>query len=295
MKKVLITGISGFIGQYLLKLAPSGVSLTGTYHSPQAWEKSPFYSSIQTIPLNLELPVARQLQNTQADILIHTAAMAGLADCQAHPEKAQRVNTGASAELAAWCAERNCRMIYLSTDIVFDGRHAPYDEHSTPEPLNVYGQSKHLGELAVQEKTPDFAIARIALSLGKGLGIRKNFLDWFLQRLENGESIPLFTDEIRTPTAVIPLVQHLWRLALSGEQGIFHLCSARPLTRYRLGQMLCEHLGFATDQLQAIKQADLGGYPRPADVSLVSTRTVNGQRFTMEGIETYIGQLLKDK
>ncbi len=292
MKQILITGVSGFIGQYIIKFSPDGVSLKGSYHAPQAWGKSPFYSSIQALPLNLESPLAPQLKDIQADIVIHTAAMAGLAECQEHPAKAQRINAEATAELAAWCSQRHCRLIYLSTDIVFDGRHAPYNEHSVTEPVNVYGQTKRLGELAVQKETTDFAVARIALSLGKGLGIRKNFLDLFLRKLKNGETVPLFTDEIRTPTPVGELVRQLWLLALSAEQGVFHLCSAQPLSRYQLGKMLCEHLGFGHKQLRPVKQSVLSDYPRPADVSLVSTRTVNGQRFTMAGIETYIGQLL---
>ncbi len=286
-KTVLITGITGYISQYLLRYAPDTVRIIGSTRREQPALKNKLWKIIR---LNLTQDVAAQLDAAEVlpDVVLHTAALSGLGDCQRNPQLAERVNAQATAELARWCQKHGVRLVYLSTDIVFKGDRPPYDEQAQPDPINVYGLSKWHGELAVQETDGDFAIGRIALALGRGLNGTHNFIDWFMQRLQSGHPVTLFTDEIRTATYVGALAERFWQLALSAEKGIFHVCGAQALDRFTLGRALCDYLGYGHDLLKPISLNDMNDYPRPADVSLLSTRTVDGQPFTIPSILEYI-------
>ncbi len=286
-KTVLITGITGYISQYLLRHAPDTVRLMGSTRREQAALKNKLWKIIR---LNLTKDVAAQLDAAEVfpDVVLHTAALSGLGDCQRNPQLAERVNAQATAELARWCQKHGVRLVYLSTDIVFKGDRPPYDEQEQPDPINVYGRSKWHGEQAILKTGGDFAIGRIALALGRGLNGTHNFIDWFVQRLQSGQPVTLFTDEIRTATYVGALAERFWQLALSAEQGIFHVCGAQALDRFTLGRALCDYLGYGHDLLKPISLNDMNDYPRPADVSLLSTRTVDGQPFTIPSIMEYI-------
>ncbi len=287
-KKVLITGITGYISQYILKSKPSSVQVIGTARKPLN------LPDIQTFLLDLNKSLFPQLDSLPIlpDVVLHTAAVSGLGACEKNPEMAERVNGSATRELARWCAKNGVRLIYFSTDIVFKGDRPPYDESSQPDPINVYGRTKLQGELAVQETLNDFAIGRIALSLAPGLNGTRNFIDWFLERLSNKQEIPLFTDEIRTPTFTPELAKRFWQLVLSKETGIFHVCGAQAIDRYQLGRALCDALGHGHDLLKPISLKQMTDYPRPVDVSLVSTRKIDEEEFKIPGILYFVEQLI---
>lgn len=287
VKRVLITGITGYISQYLIKTKPQNVLLFGTTHrrelrSMDGVEKQFF--------LDLTKPIKKQLEKLtfSVDVVLHTAAMSSLALCQREPELALQVNTRATRELAEWCQQQQVRFIYFSTDIVFKGNDPPYDEQSQPDPINQYGFSKWQGEIVVQQSLKNFAIARIALALAAGLNNRRNFIDWFWERLNNNQPIPLFKDEIRTPTYTPELAKNIWKLALSEENGIFHVCGAQSIDRFTLGKALCDVLGRGHELLRPISLRDMTDYPRPLDVSLLSTRRLNGQPFKIKSILEYL-------
>ena len=289
-KTVLITGISGYVSQYLLRFKPENVRVLGTARRPWPVTKQ---ENIAVYNLDLTRDVLPQLEQIDlpVDIVLHTAAVSNLGQCQSNPELARRVNAQATAELARWCKNRHIRLIYFSTDIVFKGDHPPYDEQAQPEPINMYGQTKWEGEIAVQKSAADFAIGRIALGLGRGLNGTRNFVDWFLERLKNRQPLTLFTDEIRTATYAAELAKRFWQLALSRETGIFHVCGAQALDRFSLGKAFCDYLGKGHDLLTPISLQDMKDYPRPADVSLISTRTVNGQPFVIPSILEFTAEL----
>ncbi len=296
-KKVLITGISGFIGQYLWLTRPNGVLLSGTCRAPDEWALNFFGKSLLDQPNVLSYDLLRdpvsQLEKQHPDIIIHAAAMANLGMCEKEPELAARVNSGATEKLAVWSADRGIRLIFLSTDIVFKGDHPPYTEDSHPDPVNIYGKTKHEAEKAVTTLMNDFAIVRIALGLGRGLGTTTNFIDWFLNRLDQKIEIPLFYDEIRTPTAVRYLADTIWKIALGEETGVFHASGADSLSRQELGLSICESLGRGRELIKPVSIMSMADYRRPADVSLKSVRSVDGKVLFIPGIRQVLNETLK--
>ncbi|MBD3224551.1 MAG: sugar nucleotide-binding protein [Caldithrix sp.] len=293
MKRVLITGLSGWIGHYLYLSCPPGIKLSGTVRDDDRFNPPSHQTEVTMEFLDLYQPVAKQLDDLKVDILIHTAAMSSMGECEKDGDAARQINFKATYELAEWCRQRDCRFVYLSTDIVFDGHHAPYREDDTPQPINQYGITKLQGEKSVASILRDYTIVRIALGLGRGIGNTSNFVDWFLDKINRNQTITLFKDEVRTPTAIRPLARAIWQIALSPETGIFHLCGQQKLNRLQLGKLFCDELGQGHELLKPISLADTKDYPRPADVSMQSTRSVLGKKIQIPPISDYITYMIR--
>jgi dTDP-4-dehydrorhamnose reductase len=293
MRRVFITGINGYIGQYLNTYGPNHIELEGSVREIDPAFISYFNPHIKLHILNLEKDLYPQLEEISADIIIHTAAMANLSACQKNPESARQINAMATESLAKWCAQNGTRMVYLSTDIVFDGQHPPYSEDDIPNPINVYGLTKLQGEQAVQSHVEDHAIIRIALAMGRGKFYRKNFVDWIIDKIKKREEIPLFIDEFRTASAISYLVKNIWLIALSTDKGIFHQFGASRLCRYEIGKLICRGLNSGIDLIRSVKAAEMKDYPRPMDVSLTTNRTVSGKMLIIPGIDKVIKDVLR--
>jgi len=292
MKKVLITGGSGFIAQYLLYTLPENVSVSVTFRDENKWNNNSWAGTVPAFPLILNKDIKRQLHDERFDIVIHAAAMSSLGECEKNPALAEQINTAASAETAQWCAAAGSRMIYLSTDIVFNGGNPPYKETDNPDPVNVYGRTKMQAENEVSRLADDYAVVRIALAMGRGMGGPQNFIDWFMSRIQNGEEITLFQDEIRTPSAVTYLAREIWRTALSNEQGIFHLGGGESLNRFELGLQICRKLGGGSHLLKPISLKDMTDYARPVDVSLVSKRLIDNKKIDIPPVTAVLDNVL---
>ena len=138
MKKILITGISGFIGNYLHKYKPDNIQLIGTY-----FKNKPVLFETEICELNL-MRVDDFIKNNiqKFDIVIHCAAESSLVECEKNQERAYILNSEATEKLVSWSFKQKSKFLFLSTDIVFDGNKGEYSETDNPQPINVYGQSK---------------------------------------------------------------------------------------------------------------------------------------------------------
>ncbi len=262
--RVLITGLNGYVAWYLLQNIPQGVEVAGTLR--------PGVTNTFKFParsLDLEKDVSSQLSNTPADAVIHTAALSSLAACEQNPRKAMRVNAQATGELARWCARNKARMLYLSTDIVFDGEHAPYAPDDTPSPVNWYGKSKYAGEQHVLRECPEFGtVIRLPLLLGPSPH-KKNFTDWFLERARANREIPLFYDEVRTPLPTEEAAGKIWNCLLTGQRGVIHLAGEKSYNRMELGRKLAQEYSVPGAKLKAVSLQSVT-VPRPRDVRMKS-------------------------
>jgi len=292
MHRVIITGINGYIGQYLYLATPSNIRTEGTVRSINPEFINSIDPQIKLHLLRLENNIFSQLEDIKTDILIHTAAIANLGVCQKNRELAEKVNAAATEEIARWCCRNQVRMIYLSTDIVFDGGNAPYAETDIPRPVNIYGSTKLRGEDAVLKHLNNAAVIRIALAMGKGGFRRTNFIDWLVDNLSNNEKTPLFIDEFRTPCPVRYLAENIWKITLSNETGIIHQAGASRLSRYDIGKMVCKLLNLSFELLNPVFVKDISDYPRPPDVSLITTRNVNGKKLILPGADKKLEELI---
>ena len=287
MKKILITGISGFIGHYLHKYRPNDVLLTGTY-----FLNKPEINGVDLVKLDLTKIDEFINKSAKFDIIIHCAAEANLGECEKHPDEAIVLNTQATEKLAQWSAIQKSKFIFLSTDIVFEGIKGDYSENETPDPINVYGKTKLEAEERIINIHDNAVIVRLALCLGKGLGNTISFIDWFENKLENNNEIPLYFDEIRTPVSTIFAASAIWDFVSNDFIGIVHLTGKEKINRYDLGLKILDHLKSDKKFLLKKKSSQNAVYPRPKDVSMNSNVLDKVLNTTREDLSTFIKNIL---
>lgn len=269
MKKLLVTGASGFLGWHVCQIAQQEWEVYGTYYS-HAIE----IPGINLLKIDLQdfEELKRIFNEVQPTAVIHTAAQSNPNYCQLHPDQSYSINVTASCNIAGLCADAAIACAFTSTDLVFNGLNAPYRETDAVCPVNIYGEHKVMAEQGMLECYPQTAICRMPLMFGMATPTAKSFIQQFIQTLREGKELSLFIDEFRTPTSGTTAAQGLL-LALEKVQGIIHLGGKERLSRYEFGQLLIEVLALPEAGLKACQQAEVKmAAPRPRDVSLDSSK-----------------------
>ena len=269
MKKLLITGVSGFLGWHLGQLAQLEWEVYGTYHSH--FLEVP---DIKMVKVNLtDFQELKGIFNDiKPDAVIHTAAQSQPNYCQLHSQESDKINVTASCDIAGLCADNSLPLVFTSTDLVFDGLNAPYQEIDQVSPVNIYGEQKVEAEAGILKVYPQAAICRMPLMFGRETPTAKSFIQQFIQILKDGKELSLFIDEFRTPVSANTAAKGLL-LALEKVHGIIHLGGKERISRYDFGKILAEIWQFPDDQLKSCFQEDVKmAAPRPKDVSLDSSK-----------------------
>jgi dTDP-4-dehydrorhamnose reductase len=268
--RLLVTGASGQLGGYLLR------ELAGRSIETIAWSGSCLGSRFGVGLLSVDLAdrnaVAAAFRQVRPDVVIHAAALARVSDCFHNPERARLVNTQGSALLAELAAESGVRVVYISTDLVFDGNRGNYTEDNLPSPVSVYGRTKADAERVVLS-TPRNLVVRVSLLFGPSVNGRASFFDEQVLAARNGKPITLFADEWRTPVSIPIAAFALAELAQSEVTGILHLGGPEKMSRLEMGQRLAAILGVDPSFIRSIRRDQAAmDEPRPRDTSLDSSR-----------------------
>jgi dTDP-4-dehydrorhamnose reductase len=217
--------------------------------------------------------LVRLLDSARPEAVLNAAAIGRANRCQESPDEAHRVNAVLPGTVGRLCRERGLRFVALSTDLVFGGDRAFVREDDLPRPVSVYGRTKLAGEEAALAACPAAAVARVALTLGRGHGARGSSTETIAWAIRAGRALRLFTDEYRTPVDPESLVDALVRLLERGGSGLFHLGGPERVSRHELGLRVARLLGLPESAIVAGRQSDHAGPdPRAADVSLDSSR-----------------------
>lgn len=226
--KVFVTGVAGQLGHDVMnELARLGIEGIGSDLALQ-------YSGIQDGSPVTKMPyvslditdreaVSAALTEATPDAVIHCAAWTAvdMAEDDDKVEKVRAVNAGGTANIAAACKALNSKMLYLSTDYVFDGQgETPWDPDCKDyKPLNVYGQTKLEGELAVSGTLEKYFIVRIAWVFGLN---GKNFIKTMLRLSQTHDTVRVVNDQIGTPTYTFDLAKLLVQMIQSEKYGYYH-------------------------------------------------------------------------
>lgn len=268
MKKILVTGASGFLGYNLCQQAKQEWDVYGTYFS-QSGEISGV--TILKVDLRDFQEIKRIFREIQPAAVIHTAAQSSPNFCQSHPNESYPTNVTASCNIAGLSADYSIPCVFTSTDLVFNGLNPPYRETDPVCPVNHYGEQKVMAEEGMLERYPMTAVCRMPLMFGMATPTATSFMQPFIQVLREGKELSLFTDEFRTPVSGKTAAQGLL-LALEKVKGRIHLGGRERLSRYDFGRLLVEVLQLPEAGLKACQQKDVEmAAPRPPDVSLNSS------------------------
>ena len=221
--------------------------------------------------LNLSDPhdVGRALERHEFDVLINTAAFTTVDECERDRDTAYDINAHAAGAMAAVCADRGARMVQVSTDFVFDGKASePYAEHDPTNPINVYGQSKLLGEAKVLAACSDALVTRVSWVFGPD---KPGFPSWLIKQVRELEEVGVPEDKVACPTYSLDYAAMLEPLLARPVDGnVLHLCNDGATTWFGYAEYIVETLrdlgvGLALERLVPTRSGDVKSFlaPRP--------------------------------
>lgn len=270
--RVLVTGAGGFLGWHLLHfLHRSSVQAMGMFRRPPDYDVP-----VAAVFADLSEPtsVMKAVRQVQPTHVIHAAALSRTDLCEQNPVAANAINAGGTGTLMDACSslDEAPYVLYMSTDLVFDGESGPYTESDYPSPTQPYGASKAAGEMVVRISALPAAILRSTLIYGDAAPGRGCFLQWMAQGIRDGNG-RFFDDEWRNPIWVDDLCRAILLLLTHQASGVYHAGGDESLSRWEFASRLARYMD--ADLLPGCRTsreaAGLAG-SRPKDVTLRTDR-----------------------
>ncbi len=290
-RRILITGASGFLGGWLVATASHRFEVHAVHRRSHFAEAPGVWHQCDLTDRSRVHELVREIR---PDVVVHAAAEANLDWCEAHREQAYAANVVATRILAQSSAAVAARLIYVSSDMVFDGVKGNYAEDDPVNPISYYGHTKVEAERAVVECARNYVIVRMALMFGDPMYGGSSFSVWLEQEMRRGSRVRLFTDQFRTPIWVGTAAAAILELADSPFVGILHLGGTERIDRFSFGRVLAGELGL-DDRL--LEPAQLGSVPllapRPQDLSLRVDRARSVLRTPLQDVRAGLKELVR--
>lgn len=233
--KIYITGLAGMLGYGIYSELKDKAQIVGVDIIDIKNLNLPY----QMISLYDIDKIEENIVKLKPDVLIHTAALINVEECERNPEEAERLNTVVTKQLADICNNHKIKMVYISTDAVFDGRDSKlYTETDIENPINVYGQTKLAGEISVL-KYPQNLVFRTNI-YGINIQEKQSFGEWIYYSLIEGKTLNLFTDINFSPILANELAELIYISCQKNLCGLYHACGTGCITKYDFGIKLKE-------------------------------------------------------
>jgi dTDP-4-dehydrorhamnose reductase len=272
-KTVLITGVSGLLGSYLMKTIPQGWNAYGT------WMTTMVLNGNYRMDITDRVTVSRVFDVVRPDIVIHCAAIGSVDYCQRHWQIAHDINVDGTKILLGEADLSGSKFVFISSNAVFDGETPPYAEERERNPVNVYGRLKAEAEDAVMGYSHDWMIIRPILLFGwPPAGARENWVTIALRAFHAGKELKVVDDIMTQPTYAYDCANTIWDLLVDNQTGIFHVAGDSRMSLYLLSKYAGKAFGYSSTELdclvKAIASGDLGKSiaPRPRDTSYDLTK-----------------------
>jgi len=282
--KILVTGVGGQLGHDVMnEMARRGLEGTGSDIAPEysgVADGSPV-TQMPYVQLDItdETAVHAVLNEQRPDAVIHCAAWTAvdLAEDDDKVAKVRAINADGTRYIAQACQELGCPMMYISTDYVFDGQgETPWDpDYTGYKPLNVYGQTKLEGELAVRDYAPHYFIVRIAWVFGKN---GRNYIRTMLNLGKTHDKLRIVSDQIGTPTYTFDLARLLVDMIQTDRYGYYHATNSElepAVGGYNADGTRTGYISWYDFSKEIFRQAAAMGHPEylPENLALEAVTT----------------------
>lgn len=269
--KVLITGGAGFLGRELVRQAvAAGNEVAATYLSGPGDADVAWHA----LDVRYRRDVTACVTRVQPDVVVHAAFR----------QRDWVTTADGAAHVAAAAAEVDARLVHVSSDAVFSGNAASYDETAVPDPVYPYGAAKAAAETAVKVMHPRAILARTSLIIGDGGSPHESFVHALAAGQHDGA---LFTDDLRCPVHRGDLAAALLELAASDHVGVCHVTGADGVSRYELGQLIARRDGLDAESLRRGRRTDQD-IPGPVTVRLDCSATQRLLRTKLRGAREFL-------
>jgi dTDP-4-dehydrorhamnose reductase len=280
VRSALVLGASGLVGSHLYRVGRErGRDVTGTAFGQEVEE-------LRRLDVTDADAVGRLVRETRPEVIFHAAASPNVDACEADPEGTRAVNVGGVRTAAEAAREAGARLVYFSSDYVFDGRAGPYVEDDPVSPIQQYGRQKVEAEELCRALLPGaHLVLRITVVYGwerRG----KNFVARLVRTLADGQRMRVPEDQVGSPTLADDLAEAAWDLVDRQATGTLHLAGRDRVDRLAFARAAARAFGLRQELLEGVATAELGqAAPRPLNAGMVSARAeaIIGRR--MMGID----------
>lgn len=255
--RVFVTGATGLIGSNVVKVAAEkyGAEVIATIHQTKPLKSLP--CTAEPLDITDRQKVFQSIKKYSPDVVIHSAALIDTAFLEKNHKIGWRVYVEATENIAKICQETKTKLIFVSTDWIFDGLNPPYKENSVPCPVNYCGILKVVVETIVPLICEDYAIARVAGVYGVNRAIPTqvpekpygfgSLPNYFLNKFEAGQTVSEWKDYVNikaNPTLASDAADALMAIYARNQKGIFHCCGSECITRIELARKVAKVFGF---------------------------------------------------
>lgn len=252
MNKILVIGGSGLLGSKIVSKGSEDFQVFGTFHSHRLNSRTDLIglnkcNREKTLSLIKEInPIA----------VIDTAAMHNVDYCEKNPDESYKINVSGTKNVAEACRETWAKMVFISTDYVFDGEMGGYSEKDTPNPQSVYARHKLEAENVVKETLDDWAVVRTSVIYGWDEA-KFNFVTWTIDKLQKKEAIKIVDDQYSSPTLADNLAEALLSLIKKDKRGLYHIAGNDCVNRHDLTLKIAYVFGLDKSLVTPIATKDL--------------------------------------
>ncbi len=292
MKKILVTGASGFLGWHVCRFSQENWQVVGAFKDKREGIP-PKTDAIQLDLTNKDL-TWKALKETRPTAVFHLAAHSDTGFCEKRTWEGYQLNVEATTRLVEMCAERRIRFVFTSSEQVFDGLKGNYAETDLAKPSNEYGKQKLTAEKRVEEIYPDAVIARISVLYGASSPVRGSFLSSWLDAWQKFLGVTAFHDEIRTFLSADAAAEGLFLLLEQGANGIFHIAGENPMSRYDFAMLAKQAFNLPAAKVVSRSQKEMAMASfRPPNLSLICDK-IRGIGYQPRSVEAELQRLAKE-
>ncbi len=290
--KILITGGSGLLGQFLnISLSKENEILT--IYNSHSGNCINFNSVL--IDINYHEKFENIFTQFLPNIVIHTAAITTPQVTSSIPAKlVYQTNVNTTEFIAQLCEKYKTKMIYTSSDLVYAGyRGSMLNEDAKLIPVSLYAESKLMGEVKIREVFDNYLILRTSLLYGFGLNESRSHFQQMYSSLKEGNHVKLFDDQFRTPLSLIDAARMMNEICkLKVKEEIINFGGRERVSRLELGAILCDTAGFDKNLIDKISMSEIPNYPQVADVSM-NTDKLQSYNIKAKSIRESIAEILE--
>ncbi len=263
MDEILVTGAGGLLGSKIIGKAKMNHIVYPTHAT------RPFSPRSIHMDITDKAEVKSVLSKIKPDVVIHTAAETNVDKCETEKEHAMKVNAEGTKALAETCRKIRAKIVYVSTDYVFNGRKGLYTEDDAPNPVNYYGLTKLKGEQYVRNLSNNFVIVRTSV-LYDAHPKKLNFAKWVIEQLTEKKTITVVEDHYNSPTLAANLADAILEIVENGLKGLYHTAGCERISRYGFALRIAHVFNLDESLIKPIGMDELKNWiaKRPQDSSL---------------------------
>lgn len=271
--RILITGGTGLLGKALIETKVHPFSMCAIYYGDYDMK-----NTAKTLYFNADIcdkdSMEKIFSGSNPEAVIHTAGAANVDYCEKHPDEARRSNVIGTKVITELCKKHGSKIVFISTNAIFDGKHAPYSEDSMPSPINSYGRMKLEAEEIVRGSGLKHLIVRPILMYGwNNEHERSNTVTWLIEKLRKGEKVNMVNDVYENPLFNRSCAEIIWSLINSDKEGLYHVAGKDVVSRFEFANLIAEVFYLDKSLVNAVSSGYFTNLaPRPSNTSYDVTK-----------------------